>query len=167
MIPRRFLRDTSGSASTEFALMVPFLVALLFFGSEAGHFVWTQHKLVEAVRDGARYASRLKIDDVCDEENSVLADPELADVILLTRTGQLGSTNAAPVVPGWTDAQVGVTVACESFVSTGIYEALGAPGPVVTVSATNVPYPSLFNALGGLTSGVALNARSSAAVIAL
>jgi Flp pilus assembly protein TadG len=65
----RFARNTAASASVEFALMVPMLVVLLFGGAEAGHFVWTQHKLVEAVRDGARYASRLPVagtDGVCD-----------------------------------------------------------------------------------------------------
>jgi len=163
----RFLSDTRAAASVEFALIVPLLVIILFTGSEAGHFVWTQHKLAEAVRDGARYASRLQINKVCDGSSSVLADPELAQVKLLTRTGQLTSTTIRPVVPGWTDAQVDVTVSCESFVDTGIYSDLGAAGPVVTVRATGVTYPSLFNALGGLTSGISLSSRSSAPVIAL
>ena len=167
MILRLFLANTRATASVEFALLVPMLIILLFGGTEAGHFVWSQHKLAEAVRDGARYAARLPIDTVCDGSTEVLADPQLADVKLITRTGQLDDAAARPVVPGWTDAQVTVTVSCESFVDTGIYNDLNAAGPIVTVSATNVTYPSMFNALGGLSRNVSLNAFSHAAVIGI
>jgi Flp pilus assembly protein TadG len=174
MRPARFLQDDGGSASTEFALVLPLMILLLFVGSEAGHFVWTQHKLTEAVRNGARYASRLQIDNLCDGGSSTLADPELSDVKRLTRTGQLASSTATPVVPGWTDAQVDVVVTCDGFVSTGIYgdldsdgDGTGEAGPVVTVSASGVTYPSLFNLLGGLSRSVTLTAKSNAPVIAL
>lgn len=164
---RAFLSDQHGAAATEFALLVPMLIVVLFVGSEAGHFVWTQHKLTEAVRDGARYASRLTVQDVCDGATSTLGGTNLSDIVLLTRTGQLDSTAARPVVPGWTTAQVSVTVSCESFVSTGIYTDLNAAGPVVTVAATNVAYPALFGRLGGFGNSISLNAKSSAAVIGL
>jgi Flp pilus assembly protein TadG len=167
MNARRFLTDTFGTAAVEFALIVPLLVILLFVGTEAGHFVWTQHKLTDAVRDGARYASRLRIEQVCNGATSVLADPSLARVKLITRTGQLDNNAAGPVVPGWTPAQVAVTINCQSFVNTGIYTDLNAAGPIVTVRASNVPYPSLFNLLGGISGAVNLNAKASAAVIGI
>lgn len=166
----RFARQTTASASVEFALMVPMLVILLFGGSEAGHFVWTQHKLVEAVRDGARYASRLPVngsDGVCSGATETITTAAQDRVKLITRTGQLANTGARPVVPGWTDAQVTVTVVCQAFVSTGIYNDLGEAGPVVTVSASGVAYPSLFNGLVGLGGGINLSAKSSAAVIGI
>lgn len=176
---RTFLLDQTGASATEFALLLPLLIILLFGGSESAHFVWTQHKLAEAVRDGARYASRLQIDKVCDGPTDVLTNgdhpEEHAQVILITRTGQLANPSALAVVPRWTSGQVSVAVNCESFVvdpevdgGQGIYTDLGTRGPVVTVSAANVPYPSLFNGLGGGLSGlVNLNAKSSAAVIGL
>lgn len=167
MILHLFLHNTRAAAATEFALLLPMLTILLFGGTEAGHFVWSQHKLAEAVRDGARYAARLPISKVCDGANDVLADPQLADVKLITRTGQLDDPAARPVVPGWTDAQVAVTVSCESFVDTGIYTDLGAEGPVVTVSAAGVTYPSMFNLLGGLSRSISLTAHSNAAVIGI
>ena len=172
MILRSFLDNTRATASVEFALLVPLLIILLFGGTEAGHFVWSQHKLAEAVRDGARYAARLQIDKVCDESgNDVLTNgdhPEEYDrVRLITRTGQLDDTAARPVVPGWTEAQVSVVVSCGSFVDTGIYKDLGAEGPVVTVSAAGVTYPSMFNLLGGLSRSVSLTAHSNAAVIGI
>jgi Flp pilus assembly protein TadG len=164
---RRFAFQTAASASVEFALMVPMLVILLFGGSEAGHFVWTQHKLVEAVRDGARYASRLPVQDVCDGAAETITTEQVDQIKLITRTGQLAFTPGQPVVRGWTDAQVTVTVTCQAFVDTGIYTDLGEAGPVVTVAATGVSYPSLFNGLGWLGSGIPLAARSSAAVIGI
>jgi Flp pilus assembly protein TadG len=166
---RRFASQTTASASVEFALMVPLLVILLFGGAEAGHFVWTQHKLVEAVRDGARYASRLPVngsDGVCAGATEQLSTDAEDRIKLITRTGQLAGGGQS-VVPGWTDAQVTVTVNCQAFVATGIYTDLGEAGPVVTVAASGVSYPSLFNGLAGLSGGINLSARSSAAVIGI
>jgi Flp pilus assembly protein TadG len=163
----RFARQTKASASVEFALMVPLLVVLLFGGAEAGHFVWTQHKLVEAVRDGARFASRLPVYDVCDGNSSVISSTLEDQIKLLTRTGQIYATNAQPAVPGWTDTQVTVTISCEAFVDTGIYSDLGGAGPVVTVAASGVGYPWLFNGLGFAGNNFTLSAKSNAAVIGI
>ena len=176
MILHRFLGDTRASAAAEFALLLPMLIILLFGGTEAGHFVWSQHKLAEAVRDGARYAARLPIDKVCNETVDLLdknnPSTEYDQVVLITRTGQLDDAAARPVVPGWTDAQVVVEVDCDSdsFVDTGIYKELGFRGPVVTVRAVEVTYPSMFNGLGldgRLSRNVELYAVSHAAVIGI
>lgn len=177
ILVRRFLQAQSGTASTEFALLLPMLIVLMFGGSEAGHFVWTQHKLAEAVRDGARYAARTQISDFCEGANEVMTTDQENLIKLITRTGQLNDSAARPVVPGWTDAQVTVTVSCDvaSLGSEGIYAALGDndangttdAGPVVTVSATGVSYPSLFNSLGILNRSIRLSAKSSAAVIGI
>jgi Flp pilus assembly protein TadG len=173
---RRFAQQTTASASVEFALMVPMLVILMFGGAEAGHFVWTQHKLTEAVRDGARYASRLPVDGtsgVCDGATETISTDQINRIKLVTLTGQLANTGALTdlsywrVVPGWTPAQVTVTVNCQAYVNTGIYTALGGAGPVVTVRASGVTYPSLFRLLAGLSRGVSLSAKSNAAVIGL
>ncbi len=156
-----------GTASVEFVLMLPVMLALLFGGFEAGHFLWTQHKLVEAVRNGARYASRLDVAQVCDGGASVLSADEVARIKLLTRTGQVARADAVAAVPGWTDAQVRVSVTCGAFVDTGIYSEYGEPGPVVVVSANQVPYPSLFGRLGIIDPEITMHARSSAPVIGL
>jgi Flp pilus assembly protein TadG len=163
----RPLADQRGGASVEMALMVPLLVVLLFGGFEAGHFVWTQHKLAEAVRDGARFASRLSINDLCDGSSSAMTSATEDEIKLLTRTGQLASTSAIAKVPGWTDAEVEVSVSCEAFVDTGIYTELGAAGAVVTVTADDVTYPSLFNSLGIIDTTFELSAKSNAPVIGL
>ena len=176
MIGRRFLATDRGTASVEFALVLPMLIVLMFGGFEAGYFIWMQHKLTEAVRDGARFASRMQTSDFCNGatlKSDATYTGDIANIKLLTRTGQLASTTAPAKVPGWTDAQVTVTVACDSFVSTGIYTDMGqytsagaaVKAPIVTVAATNVAYPSLFHGLGVLKSTINLNATSNAAVI--
>jgi Flp pilus assembly protein TadG len=156
------------------------LVVLMFGGSEAGHFVWTQHKLAEAVRDGARYASRLPatgVNGVCDTSGVNISNDQIDAIKLITRTGQLADANAKPVVPGWTAAQVVVAVNCDvaSVGNQGIYSDLGDvnndgtgdSGPVVTVAASNVPYPSLFNGLAVIGNNVNLSAKSNAVVIGI
>lgn len=164
---RTYFSSATANASVEFALILPLLVAMLFGSLEAGHFVWTQHKLVEAVRDGARFASRLQVDHVCSGATPVINTTDSDTIKLLTRTGQVANASAKPVVPGWTAAQVSVTVSCEAFVDTGIYTDYGASGPMVTVAATGVAYPALFGGLGVLTRNVTLTAKSNAAVIGL
>lgn len=161
-----------GAAAVEMALLLPLLLFLIFGGLEAGHFIWTQHKLTEAVRNGARYTSRLDVTDVCPTLNA----DALARIKLLTRTGQLTDTAAKSLVPGWTDDQIIVTPFCDNFVSTGIYNDLkGASGPLVTIEAKDVPYPYLYlmvfrpadPEIRVGASGAKLKAQSTAAVIGL
>lgn len=163
----RVLTDRTGAAGAELAMVLPLMILLLFAGFEGGHFIWTQHKLVEAVRDGARYAGRLEVGEVCRDGNLVISAEHLAEIRLLTRTGQLHDPAHHPLIPGWTDDEVNVSVVCGAFVDTGIYQELGEAGPVVTVAARNVPYPSLFGGLGLFDPGIRMGARASTPVIGL
>ena len=163
----RALTDRAGAAAAELALMLPLMLVLLFAGFEGGHFIWTQHKLTQAVRDGARFAGRLEVTQVCREGALVIAPERVAEIKLLTRTGQLDDTARHPLIPGWSDDEVYVSITCEGFVDTGIYTELGEAGPVAVVAAQGVPYPSLFGRLGLFDPGFHMNARSSAPVIGL
>jgi hypothetical protein len=162
----RILSCQKGAAGAELALWLPLLL-LLFGGLEAGHFIWTQHKLTEAVRNGVRYASRLGINSVCPSLDSATRDR----IALITRTGQLENAAAKALVPGWTSDEVVVTVSCGQFVNTGIYADLGdgERGPLVIVEARNVTYPALFNQWGVIVpmsgEAVGMSAVASAAVI--
>jgi Flp pilus assembly protein TadG len=163
---RSYLCDERATAAAEMALVLPMLLVLLFGGLEAGHYFWSEHKAIEAVRNGARYASRLPVTTVCPTSGTAAA--AISDVALMTRTGQLASSTATPVVPGWSNNnQVTVTFNCGGFVSTGIYASYGSAAPTVQVSTTNLTYPSLFEALGVITSSATLNASASTAVIGI
>jgi Flp pilus assembly protein TadG len=169
MTGRRFWPDSKGAVATEMALVLPFLIALLFGGFEVGHFLWMEHKVIQAVRDGARYGSRLPIETVCpDGGSSAEKTQAIADISLLTRTGQLTNASAPPVVPGWdSNSQVVVTYSCGTFLSTGIYTTYGGAGPTITVRSNNLYYPSLFEALGFITSSVQIGASANTAVIGI
>jgi Flp pilus assembly protein TadG len=160
-----FLNDSSASVAAEMALAMPMVLALMFGGLEAGHFLWSEHKAIEGVRAGARYASRLQMATLCPDAGSVDA-ATVANIKNVARTGKL-DTAAAPLVPGWTSAQVTVDIRCRTYVSTGIYTTLGAQGATVKVATANLAYPSLFKALGFITSSVNLNAWTSAPVIGI
>ena len=95
---RRLIRDKRASASVEFVRALPMVLTLLFVGLEAGHFFWTEHKLVKAVRDGARFASRANIEDVCTISSAGVLTNNLTtalrtDIQNLTVHGQILATN--------------------------------------------------------------------------
>ena len=162
---RRFRSDTAGAVAAEMALMTPMLLVLMFAGFEAGHYFWSEHKAIEGVRAGVRYAERLPMTTVCPATGSV--DPAvLTNIRNMARTGKL-ATNASPLVPGWTDGQVTVTISCGTYLSTGIYTTLGGQGATVTVASNGLVYPSIFNSLGVITTDYHLNAWSSGAVIGI
>lgn len=167
---RGFLRNARGAAAAEMALILPLLVALLFLGFEGGYFLWNEHKVVKAVRDGARYAGRLSYASYDCDDNVIVDGAAETRIKNLTRTGRL--TGGTPAIQGWgSDAgDVTVSVDCESGHG-GIYEGNGGDAPRVTVSAA-VPYPSspltnIAATLGFDTSGIVLRAEAQSPVMGL
>lgn len=160
---RRFFKDRSGAAAAEFVLTLPIMLALMFGSLEAGHFFWTQHKIVKAVRDGARYATRLDVAALCNGATVVMNAAVETQIQNVTATGQVASGGVSKV-PHWDPNTVDVDIECDSFVDEGIYSDLGYKGPLVRVSAGSVSYPSILAGLGFLDNTFALTAKSSAAV---
>jgi Flp pilus assembly protein TadG len=153
-LPRRFLVGRGGSAAVEFALVLPFLMLLLFGFIGVGRLFWNYHIAVSAVRDAARYAARLPM--TC----AGLSAGDQLHVRRLARTGDIDAVGA-PLIAGWTsDASVVVTVTCVSNAGAtyvGRYEDM-ANVPVVKVTAS----PPYADAFGGLT-GVSLTTFSVSA----
>lgn len=168
-----FIQNQKGAAGAEMALMVPLLIILMFGSFEMGHFFWSEHKVVKAVRDGSRFAARQPFTKFACSQSGILLgdgsnnlDTALIDNIKnLTRTGTVSGTGPVKI-RGWTNTQVTVTVSCPATaVSTGIYKGL-TNAPRVTVAAT-VPYPSLFGALGFDASAINLNAQAQSPVMGI
>jgi Flp pilus assembly protein TadG len=167
------IRNEQGAAGAEMALMVPMLLVLMFGSFEMGHYFWSEHKVVKAVRDGSRFAARQSfVKFSCSEANILLGDGStnadtayITQVKNLTRTGNIAGTGN-PKVYGWTNAQITVSVSCPATpVNTGIYKGL-TNAPRVTVAAT-VPYPSLFGTLGFDATAINLNAQSQSSVMGI
>jgi Flp pilus assembly protein TadG len=157
-----FMRDCSGVAAAEMALVTPLLIVLLFGAFESGNYFWNEHIVIKGVRDGARFAGRQSFDKFsCAAVTNTTA---LAAIKNLTRTGQASGGTAR--LSGWTDSQVTVTVSCDSGTTTGIYTGHTGGAPRVKVSAT-VPYTSLFGTVGFNTTGLSLSASAESAVMGI
>lgn len=166
---RRLSRCQSAAAAVEFALCLPFLMALIFGSMEGGNYVLTEHKVVKGVRDGARYAARLPFDNFDCENGQVVDTAENADVVdkikNVTRSGHPGG---GPVrVKGWGSdpADVSVSLDCDDTWTSGLYQTRDA-APRVLV-ATRVAYPSVLGTLGFDTTGAVVRAQAQAAVMGL
>lgn len=165
----RLLLDRSGSAAVEMALILPLVLALLFGSVELGNYFYDEHILVQAVRDGARYAARQDMSNFVSCSGSP-GGTVAADTTNMVENGVLsGGTPRFPM----TGATVTVTTSCASKAGTttmgGIYNdvtdgtgsSIGAP--IVTVSAT-VPYTPVLKSFGFSGIGLDLNASEQAAV---
>lgn len=156
-----FLRNRSGSAAVEFALVLPMLLALTFVMFEGGHYLYVQHQVVKGVRDGARFASRQAF-----AKYTCTAIDSATETLVkeVTRTGKISGGTAR--VAGWTNSQVAVSVSCPgTAVTTGIYVNM-ANAPRVMVVA-RVPYTSLFSAIGTIRNTSHVGAYQQAAVVGL
>ena len=161
-----------GAAAAELALMLPLMIIVLFGMFEGGHFLWSEHKVIKGVRDGARYAARQPFAKF-DCSSSTLADTSLeSEIRNVTIFGHPDPANSSdnvtdvPAVPGWDELEVTVTVACDSATTTGLYVAVSGGAPKVTVAA-DVPYTPLFGSIGFNVSSLSLKGEAQAAVMGL
>lgn len=174
MMPLARLRHCeTGAAAAEMALVTPLLLVVLFGAVELGKYFMDEHVVIEAVRDGARFAARQSMLNFASEASGCSTAVPAAveqDIKDIVRTGNLAGTDSR--LPYWTDDS---TITVESNCSatsggedmTGIYAGVnfgGAPvgAPVVTVSAS-VPYQSLFG-LYTFDGPMRLNAEQQASV---
>ena len=160
----RLKRDRRGVASVEMALMTPIVFALMFTTFEGGNYLWTEHKVIKGVRQGARYAARLPFTsyDCSSTAPMGTTDIPLDNIKNVVRTG-IPSGQAFPKVKGWTNTDITITVSCDSTTQTGLYETVTGGAPRVTVS-TVVAYPALLGLLGFDTTNVKVRAQAQAAV---
>lgn len=158
----RLVADRSGVAAVEMALVMPFLLVLMFGAFELGNYFLSEHVVQKGVRDAARYAARLPITDYDCGANTMSAETQ---VKRLARTGEPDGTTAR--LRGWTDdSMTTITISCDNssaYGTGGIFTDFDDGAPVITVSAT-VPYETLF-AFGLSATTLSLNAQSQAAVM--
>ncbi len=149
----RLLSDQRGSSAAEMVLMMPLLVLLLFGSVEIGYYFYTEHRVIDLARNYSRFAARRVVlsESACPDAAAVKAEV-LARLPL-----------DMPYITDWNTSS-DVTIACDSGVTTGIYESTGRDGPVVTVT-TQGTYPTLFTFLGFTDARWTVSATQHAALI--
>ena len=162
----------SGVAAAEMVLMTPLLLVLMMGAFEVGNYFYSEHVVATAVRDGARYASRLPFTYYpCGGAiNPTSAESNIKNI---TMNGAISGGNQR--LANWNNVNsVTVTFACVAsgftYVDNGIFRGLSGGVRFVTVTAV-VPYKSLF-ARFGITNahtlnGINLVAQSQAAVVGI
>lgn len=159
------------------ALVAPLLIVLMFGSFELGNYFLSEHVVVKAVRDGARYASRLNLSNFnCSTESSdnALTDAAVEERIQnLVRTGLIDVNDDDEArLRGWSDGSaIHVEYDCiavddEDPPYSGIYTSLDYV-PVVHVEVRGLDYSSLFNDLGFTSSTITLNAEAQSAVMGI
>jgi hypothetical protein len=167
-----FYRSESGAAASEMALVTPLLLVLIFGAVELGSYFWSQHIIVKAVRDGARYAARQSMSNFSGCSGTP-GGTVAANTRNIVRTGRLSGGTARIPWPATNDGTYGIsiTVSCATAASDGtadqnmmgIYEGLANGARIVTVTA-NVAYQPVSAGLGFNASGLKIGATSQAAV---
>jgi len=154
-------RSRSGSVSIELVLVTPTILILMFGLVDLGNYFMSQHVVVKAVRDGARYASRRGFGEYSCATASTDVVTKTRDI---TRTGTISGGTARLV--DWTDPNsITLTVRCDSSGTySGIYKGAANGVPVVKVAAI-VPYNSLFRHFGITTATISLTAASEVPVM--
>jgi hypothetical protein len=135
---RRFARRERGSQLIELAITLPIILMLLGATAEFARFFYTYTTLTNAVRSGARHASKWEI-------GSSWTIPETQSMVVY---GDYSDTSHGPILPGLSTANVKVTA--------------NGPSPhaiqSVTVSIVGYQYQPLFD-LGKLTGIPALSLK--------
>jgi Flp pilus assembly protein TadG len=165
------VRSTRGAAAAEMALVTPLLLILMMGSFEVGNYFMDEHKLVKAVRDGARFAGRQSFTNYTCPGGTTPGGTVVADTQNVVKTGLL-SGGTARLPKTWT---INVTFTCKTDLSggssnppSGIYKPSSgsAYAPVVTVTAT-VPYMPLLASYGFRGIGLNLYATQQSAVMGL
>ena len=166
-------RDRRGAAAAEMALVAPLLLVIMLGSVELGHFMYDEHILTKAVRDGARYAARQGFSnyDCSGEPSATVRDNTRALVktmVLSGGTDRMANWDATSITITETCISSATDIANNTETMSGIYDELALAGaPVVTVSAT-VPYTPVIGAPFGFSGiGFNLNAAQQAAVMGI
>jgi hypothetical protein len=173
MMRLRLQFDRRGAAAAEMALVMPLLLTILFSLVEAGNYFYTEHVLVKAVRDGARYAGRQDFSFYSACSGSPTGTV-VSDTRALVRTSvRSGGTDR---IANINDGNISVTVSCTTTATddasatenmTGIWRGHPGGAPVVTVSASASYRPIIAAAFGFTGAGFRLNASQQSAVMGL
>ena len=170
---RAMVRDSSGAAAAEMALVTPLLLIIMMGSVELGNFFLDEHVLLKGVRDGARFAARQGFASYTGCGGSAASVPTAVSggTKLIVSKGTLNSSDP-DLLPNWTTATFTVNMSCATAaggttlggIYTGNVTGTAGMAPAVTVTAS-VPYRPVLASFGFTGIGLSLNASEQAAVM--
>ena len=117
LIVRQFLRRQQGGVTVEFAMTLTLLLLLVFGAIDLGHAYYMKQILVNASREGARYATRYQSDSSGNHILPNSLNPSIQDYILKTSAdnGNKGGYGLAAMLPS--NSSPGVAPAGSGYTS--------------------------------------------------
>lgn len=161
---RNLIHDRTAAAAAEMALVMPLLLLIMFSSVELGNYFMNEHRLTEAVRNGARFAARQSFSNytACSGTPGGTVESDTRNVVM---TGYV--SGGTVVTPNIQASDVTVSTSCMTSTGgqtmTGIYTGRANGAQIVTVAAS-VNYRPVLSAFGFTGIGFKLNAKSEAAV---
>lgn len=157
-------RCSQGAAAAEMAMVMPFLLILLFGSVELGNYFLNEHSLVKAVRDGARFAARQSFTNytACSGTPGGTVEADTKNVVM---SGYL--SGGAVLTPNIEASDITVSTSCTATAGgqtlSGIYRNRSGGAQIVIVTA-QVDYRSVLGSFGFTGLNYDLNATSESAV---
>lgn len=134
---RKFRRDERGGPLAELALILPFLLILLFGAFEIARLLWLQYMITKGVQDAARYAARhpASIDSGSCVPGSAAWTNVVTNAQTIATRGDLAATTLH--YSAFTPSTVTVAVNCVAPAGSMVTSnpGAGANVPIVVVSA--------------------------------
>ena len=161
---RNLIHDRRAAAAAEMALVMPLLLLLMFSSVELGNYFMNEHRLTEAVRNGARFAARQSFSNytACSGTPGGTVESDTRNVVM---NGYV--SGGTVITPNIQASDVTVSTSCMTSAGgqtmTGIYTGRANGAQIVTVAAS-VNYRPVLSAFGFTGIGFKLNAKSEAAV---
>lgn len=169
---RALVRDHRAAAAAEMALVLPFLLSLGMGAVELGNYFLDEHRLIKAVRDGARYAARQDFSNFsgCPSTATDVGTDLTTSVENLVRTGS--PSGGTDQLPNWGSATFTVQYSCDTSYGGetmgGIYTTHNSGNAPVVIVTASVPYePVALSAFGFNATSYTLNAQEQAPVLGI
>lgn len=165
----RLVRNSSGNAAAETALVAPLLLIIMLGCTELGNYFWNEHTLLKAVRDGARFAARQSLSNYssCTGSPGGTVAGDTKNVVMYGSVA--AGTNT--LTPNISSPNITVTQSCATTAGgqtmQGLYRGDTNGAHMVKVSATVTYRPIIAVAMGFSGVGTQLYAQSQATVTGL
>jgi hypothetical protein len=163
-----------GTASVEFALILPLLLVLLAVIVDGGRMLADYHAVTKSVRDAARFLAHSSAEpQTCIPGNLDRGQTQVADAIRLAMTGRVGGDPAAEgLVPGWaasdlSEAATGVALVRECFGANGTGLYAGRTAITSIAVHASVPFRFTLARVFGLEPNLTLRVSHRAAATRL